>query len=318
MKTLEFGIIGLGHFGRHYVRLLTDFPGAHLKMAANNPVETELLLKDPTIDCVIIASPLTSHFDLVHKSLVCGKHVLVEKPMTTNLKEAEFLRNASQINGKTLMAGYQYLYNDFIIKLKEYIENKSLGKIVYLFAEHLYFGPLRKDSGVFFDAAPHELSIIDFLFGPLDIIDVIGRATNFSQSQHDDFVSCEVVFTGNLIFTLVLSRFSPQKVRRMTVGGENGLAIFDDLEQKDKLKLFLKSYPTQPNFNSKSSLFLNNPNDNIYIPDINAREPLLQELKHFIECVRESKPPRTGADHSIRIAQQLEKIYGSMRHVKVN
>lgn len=318
MKTLEFGIIGLGHFGRHYVRLLTDFPDALLKMTANNSVETELLLKDSTIDCVIIASPITSHFELIKKSLDCGKHVLVEKPMTTNLREAELLKEAAQKSGKTLMVGYQYLYNDYIRKLKECIENKSLGKIVYLFAEHLYYGPLRNDSGVFFDAAPHELSIIDFLLGPLDIIDVIGRATSFPQSQHDDFASCEIVFTGNLVFTLVLSRFSPQKVRRMTMGGENGLAVFDDLEQKNKLKLFFKPYPAQSDFNSKSSLFFNNLNDNICIPDISASEPLLQELEHFIECVRGSKPPRTGVDHSIRITRQLEKIYGSIHHTKLN
>lgn len=312
MKTLEFGIIGLGHFGKHYVRLLATVPDAHLKTVADNQAEAELLLSDPKIDCVIIVTSLTSHFELASAALNFGKHVLVEKPLATNLKEAELLQDVVKKNSRVLMVGYQYLYNDYIKGLKENLDKQILGKINYFFSEHLYFGPLRKDAGVFWDAAPHELSILDYLFGPLAIVDVCGKALNFSESWYDDFVAGEVKFRKNFIFTFVLSRFAPQKVRRMTIGGEKGMAVFDDLEAQDKLKLFLHSYPSREEIGSKSSLFMNFSEDNVLIPKIRAQEPLLRELEHFIECVRKSKVPFTDIEHSIRITRQLEKIYRSL------
>lgn len=312
MKTLEFGIVGLGHFGKHYVRLLAEIQGTHLKATANNPVEAKALLRDPKIDCIIVATPLTSHFELASIALNFGKHVLVEKPLTTNLKEAELLRDIVKKGGRVLMVGYQYLYNDHIKSLKENLDKQILGKIIYFFSEHLYFGPLRKDVGVFWDAAPHELSILDYLFGPLTIADVRGKALNFSESRHDDFVAGEVEFKENFIFTFVLSRFAPQKVRRMTIGGEKGMAVFDDLVTQDKLKFFLLPYPSQEEIKSKSSLFMDFSQDNILIPKIKAQEPLLRELKHFIKCVQNSEVPFTDIEHSIRITRQLEKIYGSL------
>lgn len=315
---MKFGVVGVGYFGRHYVRLLSSMPGAELYAVSRvsseyhdevshflkasikiykKPAE---LFRDSAIDCVVIAAPTSAHFSLAKQALEAGKHVLVEKPMTSTLTEAEKLEVLVKKSGRIFMVGHQYLYNDYIRYLKSEIEKESLGKIRYILAEHLYLRPAEDDVGCFWETATHELAIIDYLFSPGKIKEVQGKMASFSDvgksdfdGFKDDFAAVWIDFAGAPPAQITVSWMYPEKVRRFTVVGEGGSAVFDEL-RKEQLMF-------QTGFRRKETRF-----------EAAAREPLRNELEHFIECVREGRTPLTGIEHGMRVTEYLNAVYQAL------
>lgn len=314
-KTLRFGVVGIGYFGRNYVRLLGDIKGVKLSAVARVSKkyekevfsfvtkevkryrEPEELFQDPKIDCVVIAAPTVFHFELVKRALKAGKHVLLEKPMTRTLEEAELLRKVVKKSGRIFMLGHQYLYNDYINRLKSELDKKSFGKIHYLWGEHLYSGSPPKGVGCFWETATHQLAIVDYLFSPEKIRKVSGKMVNFSAanrtvlSGRDDFSSVWVDFAGAPGAGIVVSWLYPEKVRRLTVVGDRGSAVLDE-SKDEKLKFYI--------------------GEKILVPQVKAREPLRNELLHFIECVRERKNPLTDIEHGMRVIKYLDTVYRTL------
>lgn len=303
---MTFGIIGNGYFGKHYARLLREIDGADLRAIANNWREADSLIKNPEIDCLVIASPASTHFTLVRNGLREKKHILVEKPMTTCLKEAEKLKEIVQQSDRIFMVGHQYLYNDHIKILKEKLGQGILGEIQYVFSEHFYFGPLRHDVGVLWDAIPHSLAIIDYLFGPFKIKKICGSKINFPGSKQDDFVSLEVKIDKGFLLSLVASRFAFPKTRKIIFAGTLGIAIYDELSE-EKLKFILCRYP-QADFSKKSSVFLNPEECEVLTPKIKTKEPLRNQLDHFLYSIRQNSLPLTDIEHGCRIISMLDSI----------
>ena len=284
--SLKCAVIGAGNFGKHYVRLLQDIKGMSLG-AIGDQGNWKEIVADPQIDCVIIATPATHHFSIAKTALEAGKHVLLEKPMTRTLKEAEGLRAAVLHSGCIFMVGHQYLYNDYIIHLKSEIEKGTLGKIIYFFAEHLYPGPIREDIGCFWETATHELAIIDYLFSPKKIREVRGSMTDLAGSGRDDFASVWIEFKKAPPAALTVSWMYPEKIRRLALVGEKGSAVFDE-QRDEKLKFYL--------------------GEKILVPRIAVSEPLQNELKHFIDCIKNKKVPLTDIGHGVFITEMLHKI----------
>ncbi len=310
MPALRFGLIGLGNFGRHYARLLQHLPDASLAAvvartanaftAHKNLLPKEILqttdinevLKNPEIECVAIATPVSTHFDLASAALRAGKHVLLEKPMTTDIKEAEELCALAKASGKIFMVGYQYLYNDFVLELKKILS--ELGPIRFYFGEHLSPGPVRSDIGILFDAGVHDLSLISFLFEPDEIAQAEGEYFSLNSAR-DDFASAGFAFSSGLKAHILASRISPEKTRKITLLGENGTAQIDDRLESGKLRLNLSA------------------SGETEIPEVRAGEPLKNELEHFINCVRENKKPLTDADFGLKITKWASFINARLK-----
>ena len=175
-----------------------------------------------------------------------------------------------------------------------------------VFAEQFYLGPFRHDVGCFWETATHELSIIDYLFRPGKIKNVKGMAVDLSGWKRDDFAAASVTFQSGLKAHIAVSWFSPLTVRQMTVSGEKGLALFDD-RSSDKLKIVRCAYPLKEKKAQKASLNLKGA-DQILIPEIDAGEPLKNELNEFFSCIRSGKPPLTDIAHGLRVTEYLETI----------
>lgn len=295
MEKLRFGVIGTGRFGKHYMRLLQELEGVSLAATANRTDgNAEAVLVNPNIDCMVIATPASTHFGYIKNALQHGKHVLVEKPMVLSTREAETVRALVQKSGKVFMVAHQFIYNDYIQYLGKEFGKGVFGKIKRIKAEQMYPGPVREDVGVFWDAAPHEFAILDFLLGPADIKKVNGEKKHTSGKPVEDQVFAQIEFTDGVSFELTLSSVAPAKVRKMEFVGEKGTAVFDDLEVKDKLKLFLDGQD--------------------FIPEISAEEPLRNELEHFITCVKTGQTPLTDIEHGIRVTRNLESVYQNLRN----
>lgn len=348
-KILAFGVIGAGYFGRHYIRLLQEMPDATLCAVADRsgyaaekngvvvPVSVRRLtdardlLADSQIDCVVIATPASTHASLAVAALAAGKHVLVEKPMAMNSEEGELMRDAVEESGRTFMIGHQYLYNDAIRHLKKKLDEGLLGVVKYIFAEHFSFGPIRSDIGCFAEMAVHELSLLDYLFSPREIRRVAGQRVDFLRSGREDFASVEISFAGGLTAAVVVSWFAPEKIRRMTIAGDKGMAVFDD-RREEKLKFFLHPYVPLPTLSDvermvpvgqglrgaplaegSGSRFLEFSENEIITPVIPAAEPLRNQLEHFIACVQNGAEPVSGMAHGLRVMGMVDAILREIR-----
>ena len=326
MKVLRFGLLGLGNFGKHYVRLLQELEGVKLIAVANTSKEVFHGIKNPLpqsvikttdplqiinnreIDCVVIATPPSTHFSLAQKAINAGKNVLLEKPMVTNLGEAKELMSIVEKSNNTFMVGHQYLYNDHIRYLKKEIEGGSLGSIYTVIADHVYFGPIRYDVGCFLDAGTHILSLIHYLFNPEKIAKVSGNSVKFNKKGCDDFTQVTVNFENSLIVNMRTSWFIPEKVRKFTIVGEKGIGVFDDLAEKEKLKFFYRPYPQTTTSGTHSHFLTELSKIQPVVPVVIDHEPLRNELEHFIDCIRKRETPLTGIKDSYVIAEWIDTI----------
>lgn len=308
---LRFGIIGsTGRFGKHYMRLLQHTEGVILNHAVGR--DAEKVFDNPAIDCVVIATPVSTHFELCQRALMRGKHVLTEKPMVRSLEEARRLLTLVHKKNLIFMVGHQYVYHNCIQYLKEKLVENILGRIRYISAEHMMFGTIRHDVGCFWEIATHELAVIDYLFSPGRILEVSGKMVSFSGTKKDDFSSVSILFENGLVMSMVTSWFAPEKVFQMTFGGDQGTAIFDERPVGTRFEFSLLPYPEDTQHLTQSWRSDMMAPDRMFIPHMEVREPLRNEMDHFIECVREHKTPLTDIDHGFRVTAMLDAIMSAL------
>ena len=305
MKPLNFALIGAGRFGKHYVRLLKNNKKARLaavctktkeslnKILSSLPKYTiattglERVFADKKIDCAIIATPLSTHYKIAMKAINAGKHVLLEKPMAQSNSEAKKLSAAIKKSGKTFMVGHQYVYNDNINHVKQLMKKKLFGKILSVKADHLYNWQ-RKDIGCFWDAGTHHLAVIQYLFNPGKISEISGSAKSVSGNFFDDTAEVSLKFENGLKANLFISSASQQKSRKFIFAGEKITAAFDD--------------------SKKSALEIVRGSSHAKKIKISAKEPLKNELEHFMSCIHENKTPKTGIAESAIVTGWLVQI----------
>ena len=324
MSLLRFGLIGFGRFGKHYARLLQIIPGVELVAVCTSTKESFLtsandfsssvtittdvtkIFDDQTINCVIIATPLVTHFDLIMSALKSDKHVLVEKPMVLTVKQSQIVKKAVASQRKVFMVGFQYIYNDCIKYLQATLSN--LGNIHYIKGEFLYCSPIRSDVGCFQDAGVHYLAILEYFF-PEQQFNAFGASHSIVKSERDDFTSVTLKYKNGLTVALTTSWFWPEKVRKITIVGEKGMAVFDDQSQHDKLNLWKLSYPNVSSINKYCSQIVDFEKESVIVkPAINIRESLLNEIEHFIQCVQTGAKPITEISFACRVTEACENI----------
>lgn len=329
---VRFAIFGAGRFGRHYIRIISASENAELvavavgNLGSVDKIKQELdldgmvnitidylsVLRDPSIDAVIIATPAGSHASMVKESLLHGKHVLVEKPAALSVKDMMEIKNLVVASGKIFMVGHQYVYNDYIKYFKDVLSNGELGLPLYIFAEHFYFTPIRHDVGCFWETATHEMSIIDYLFdGKIEISKISGKATDFTGGKRDDFAVTSFELQQGILATVVVSWISPIRSRKFVIGCEKGTIVFDD-RADNKLIIFTTPFLGNLKRDQMSSITVDLEKEQIVIPEIIFREPLKLQIDAFLKSIIEGKKPITGIDHGLRVTKMLDDIYGKI------
>lgn len=320
-SKISCALIGVGAFGKHYVRLLSSNPRTTLVAVASPSVhsrnlnvsesvarhtDTQSIFEDPSIEAVIIATPASTHAELAIRALKHGKHVLLEKPLAVNLDEAVQIESAVNDSEKVFMLGHQYLHNDHISALKNELDASRIGAVRYVHAEQLYLGPIRHDVGCFVEAATHEIALIDHLFTPGLPISVQASAIDLSGEMREDFAAATIRYETGLLVHIVISSYSPVRSRRMIFGAENGMALFDDRDQDHKVSLFLRPFPKKEKLGQQKSLPI--PEGDVFIPQVIAREPLSLEIEHFLDCIQSRTTPRSDITHAMRVARVLNAV----------
>src|SRR5438105_3253595 len=255
MEDLHFGIIGWGYWGPKLERNLSAIPrstvcwvadidaGRLASLTVNQPwIQTTTHAEDvlrSDVDGVIIATPVNTHYQLAKKALLYGKHVLVEKPLTANVAEAEELVALAEKQQRVLMVGHTFEYSPAINVLRKLVRDGELGKIYSIEAERVNLGLFRNDVNVIWDLAPHDVSILLYLLGKKpDRMKV--QANAHLQAGIHDIAHLDFEFADSMTAHIHVSWLHPCKIRRITVIGDARMAVYDDTTLAEMLKIYNK------------------------------------------------------------------------------
>jgi UDP-N-acetylglucosamine 3-dehydrogenase len=300
---IKIGLIGCGKWGSNHARVLSEikeckFIGiADLSENAKNISEKygvkffknyEDML--PFIDAVSIVTPTDTHYKIVKDCLKAKKHVLVEKPMTMNSKQAEELVHLAKKKNLILAVGYLFRFNNSVIKLKEIL--KDVGDINYITARYIHSTNLpRKDSGVIFNFGSHLIDILNFILEKKPK-KIFCKKVNYLSKEREDFAEILLDY-GNFLACLEVSWLHPLKKRDMWIIGSKKKIYADFLDQK------IEEYSIEVTLEEIKNLGYKS------IP-INKNEPLKDEIKHFIECIEKGDEPINSGKEGVMVTKMCE------------
>jgi len=324
---VRLGALGYGTWGRHVARVAEATQGARLvaiaetdskrrdSAAARHPgvaisADAHEVLARPDVDAVLVATDAAAHAALVEAAAAARKHVLVEKPLALSVPDARRAVDAARRAGVLLQVGHLMRYHPAVEVLLR-VARAELGRIRCVAAQRLNFGQLRTDENVVFSLGPHDLSIMLELFGEMPV-SVAAHGAAFVRKGIEDLAFLTLRFPGGGIGTLQLSWLDPHKVRRLTVVGERKMAVFDDMEPREKVKVFDNAVEA-PNGTWVYGENLALRTGDIFLPSFPATEPLAVEIAHFVDCVQKNRPPRTGGEEGVRVVAILAAAQESIR-----
>jgi predicted dehydrogenase len=318
-------VVGCGYWGHNYVRIFRELQEARVLAVCDRSLDRlsaigarfpdVKLVQDlaaaltlPGVDCVVVATPATTHSAVTRMCLERGFPVLVEKPLTTNSTAALELTELARRTGVTLMVGHTFVYNAAVRKVREYIDSASLGEIYYMYARRTSLGPIRTDVNALWDLASHDVSIFNYLLGcDPEWVSAIGSRVLHNEREDVGFVS--VGYPGGIIAHIHVSWADPNKTREVVVVGSDKQVVFNDLNTLERVRLFSKSVtmvaPADPNY---GEFMFQLRDGDIVSPLIEASEPLKNECAHFAECVRTGRAPLTGGDVGTAAVRTMEAI----------
>jgi predicted dehydrogenase len=325
---IRIAVIGAGYWGRNYVRTFASLPEAQLAWVCDLDAEArrratrlapaarvtdrlEEVLADDSVQAVAVVTNAAHHRAHAVAALRAGKHVLVEKPMSTSVADADEMVRLSEERQRVLMVGHLMLYHPAVERLREIADSGELGRIYYLFALRVNLGRIRSDENALWSFAPHDLSIIlHLLRGEPET--VWARGECYLQQGIEDVVFVNLQFADRTMAQIQLSWLDPRKERRLTVVGSRKMVVFDDGHATEKLRIYDKGFDRPPEYDSYSD-YLSLRDGDIHIPHLDLAEPLAVECRHFLRCVAERAAPRTGARDGLAVVRILAAAERSMR-----
>lgn len=340
MKKINIGLIGFGYWGPNYARILSSIDTVNLKWisdlennllikAKNNFPEIRVtqnfqeILDDADVDAVIVATPASTHAQIVAGALTAGKHVLVEKPLTIKTTQAKQLTNLASKKKVKLFVGHTYLYNPAINYLKNEINKGNLGNILYFVAQRMNLGPIRSDVNAMWDLATHDVSTILYLLNAKPV-SVIATGSGYLNKNHEDIVNITIIFENDVFANILVSWLAPIKIRNLTIVGDKKMAVFDEINTDYKIRIIDKTITqmrkgeTIP-FQEFKMLSLSH--GKTVIPQIPSKEPLIEEVLSFVNMIVSRKQPIIPSTHAydvVRILDASQRSLRQQRKVKLN
>ena len=306
--------VGLGHWGKNLARNFDDL--GHLARICDvddglleerarqypdaDPASSfEAVLEDPGVDAVAVATPAQTHADLVRRALEAGKDVFVEKPLALDLEEGRELVELAGDRDRVLMVGHLLWYHPAVLKLKELVDEGELGRIRYLTSSRLNLGKIRRAENILWSFAPHDISVMLGLVGETPD-EVRAHGGNYLHERIADVTTTFLSFPSGVKGHVFVSWLHPFKEQKLVVVGDRKMAVFNDMEETDKLVLYPHTVEWRNN-HPVASKAAGEP-----VP-CDAVEPLRAECQHFLDCVRTRSRPRTDGEEALRVLEVLTR-----------
>ena len=324
---VRIGLVGCGYWGPNLIRNFHELPTSELaaicdlRAARLKPLMKKFpsvklttqyqdLISDSSIDAIVIATPISTHYEMVRQALRSGKHVMVEKPLAATVREATLLARLAAQRQRILMVGHTFEYHPAVLKVAELLKSGELGKVYYIDSVRVNLGLHQSDGlNVLWDLAPHDISIIlQWLNQVPSRVSAWGQA--FVKPDIEDVAFVRLEFPNGVLAHIHLSWLAPAKIRRMTVVADKKMVIYDDLENVEKLKVADRSAQLD---SSSPELRVGYRMGDIVSPRVEVTEPLADECRHFIECVLQNKSPRTDGEKGLQVVRVLEAADRSLK-----
>ncbi len=268
----------------------------------------EQLLADDSLDAIVVATPVPSHYELAKRALLAGKHVFVEKPPAMKGHEMEELVTLARENGRVLMPGHLLLYHPGVRKLKALVDAGELGEVLCVYGNRQNLGVIRSHENALWSLGVHDLSVILWLLGE-EPEEAVAHGRDFLQPGVEDVVFCYLRFPSGRVAHMHLSWLDPHKMRRMTVVGKEKMVVFDDMELERKITVYEKG-PWEP---SESYGEWRTRTGDISSPKIPNDEPLRLEVQHFLQLVEDGPGDHREALDGLAVVRTLDRLTESLR-----
>ncbi|MFA4826217.1 MAG: Gfo/Idh/MocA family oxidoreductase [Methanoregula sp.] len=322
------GIVGYGYWGPNLVRnfsevdccevvAVSDFRKERLSLVSKRypkvktTTEFQDILRNEAVDAVVIATPVSTHYDLTMQALRAGKHVFVEKPIAHSSKAAQEMIDEAKRLGLTLQVDHTFIYTGAVEKMHQLVAGNELGDIYYYDSVRVNLGLFQNDVSVVWDLAVHDLAIMDYIIPERPVsVSAIGISHVPGKPQNLAYIT--LLFNSTLIAHFHVNWLSPVKVRRALLGGSRKMVVYDDLEPSEKIKIYDRGITVQQDKDDLYKLMIGYRVGDMHAPQLDITEALLKEARHFVDCIQHHKKPLTSGESGLQIVKILEAASESM------
>jgi predicted dehydrogenase len=329
MSKIRVGIIGYGYWGTNLVRnffgtenctlaAVADGSTDRLSLLAKNFPSVkgmrsgEELIDDTMIDAIVIATPVKTHFPLAKRALEKGKHVLIEKPMTSSVAESRELIEIAEKKGLTLMVDHTFLYTGAVQKMRELVDGQIIGSPQYFDSTRINLGLFQSDVNVLWDLAPHDISILTYLISekPCSV-----NATGISHTRNhiENIAYMTVNYPFNFIAHFNCSWLSPVKVRQTLIGGDKKMIVYNDLEPSEKIRVYDTGF-THKTDEDRKMIMVDYRTGDIFIPKVATKEALSVMASDFVDSIIHKRAPKASAQLGLQVVEILEASQQSIKN----
>lgn len=330
-SEIGIAVIGCGYWGVNYVRVFNELPGASVAVICDQrparlqevgqrfpgaylTTDLENALQHEDVDAVVICTGAATHHAVAQRAIAYGKHLLIEKPLTTTPTDAEELIDLAAKHKVKLMVGHTFLYNPGIQLIKERLSREDMGEIYYLYSSRTNLGPIRQDVNALWDLAPHDISIFNYFLESTPLwVSAVGLRVLKNCREDVGFIS--LGYPNNRVGHIHVSWADPNKVRELVIVGSNKRIVFDDLNTQERVKIFEKGVtlvkPEAANFGEFQFMMRDG---DIFSPHVEIGEPLKNQCQHFIECIVKDQQPRTSGFAGLDVVRVMTAVDQSIKN----
>ncbi|HEX8491228.1 MAG TPA: Gfo/Idh/MocA family oxidoreductase [Pyrinomonadaceae bacterium] len=333
MSATTIGVIGCGYWGPNLLRNFAENEAAQLRWMCDlderrleslgrryPSVQTtrdyKRLLADKNLGAVVIATPVATHYNFAREALLAGKHVLIEKPFTASVREAEELIELAERQRLVLMVDHTFIYTGAVRKIKEIVESGELGDLLYFDSTRINLGLFQHDINVVWDLAPHDLSIMDYILGREPVALTATGSCHIEQGI-ENIAYVMLKFTDEFIAHFHFNWLSPVKIRRTLIAGSRKMVVYDDIEPTEKIRVYDSGVTTNRSADEVDredayKTLVSYRTGDVWVPKLDSTEALRYVCEEFLEAIRNNRPPLTDGAAGLRVVRLLEAAQASI------
>jgi len=329
--SITVGVIGCGYWGPNLIRNFAENEGASLrwvcdrdarrleKIARRYPASRAAqdhreLLADPRLDAVVISTPVATHYAFARAALEAGKHVLVEKPFTASVREAEELIALASARGLALMVDHTFIYTGAVRRIKEIVAAGEIGDLLYFDSVRINLGLFQHDLNVVWDLAPHDLSIMDYVVGRQPTA-LMATGSCHIEPGLENIAYVQLRFDDSLIANFHFNWLSPVKIRRTLIAGSRRMIVYDDIEPTEKVRVYDKGVTRNENGGDEEETYktlVSYRTGDVWVPQLDPTEALHYVCAEFLDSIKDSRPSVSDGAAGLRVVRLLEAAQASI------
>ena len=328
---IRMGVIGCGYWGPNLIRnfqnnaevelvAMADLDAQRLQRVGSlypsvrRTTDPQEIIADSSLDAVVVATPVSTHYPLGLAALEAGKHLFLEKPMAASSEQCLRLLDAADSRNLQIMVGHTFLFSPAVLAIQNMIQRGDLGEIFYVSITRVNLGIFQQDVNVVWDLAPHDIAMLTHLFGAKpSVVSATGRSYVQVDKNIEDVAFLTLEFPSRQIAHIHVSWLDPNKIRRATFVGSRKMLVYDDVNPTEKIKVYDKGVEIQPHYENFGEFQLTLRSGDIFLPRVDTTEPLKIEAQHFVDVIKGRTASISSGRHGLDVVRVLEKACESIK-----